>query len=901
MPPGTPYNSFVPPYRIRVDNFAESQDGSGQPALHLLSHTHSDHINGLSAQSFGYKVICSQDAKEMLLRHEVFAERELHESELKAEKTRTYSHLKVGPFLRQDGSIDRMGYRDLLKTVPLHTPITEELSDGEHVTITLLDANHCPGAVMFLIEGARGAVLHTGDFRAEPWFLDSLTRNPYLQPYLASRNAFGGYPDTKKPIKPIGKTLDTIYLDTASVLSTLAVPTKNRATTGLIELMKLFPETVYFFINTWTWGYEDILKAVAQEFQCQIHVDRYKFSIYHHISDPFLRAITTKDPSFTRFHACERFHRCEYVAVDKEDGSGDFYSNCTSHMGKRVIYVNPVTMGSESWDLYLRDTKARLIRGEIINNLLVPLSRHSPLPELREFVSLFRPRKVVPNTLEPRFNGLDWLAVNNMFRDCLHQDVSIPEPPPAISLLEELREEVDDEDVALKNLVGDGAVDLAERWADHGKLKKKLGVLQGYLAPAKNAVIDRVLGIGTPSPPKSTSTWDLKGKGKAPAWYVDSEDESDGERSDDERGKTAHQLFAELAGVADQHHEWWIASSLSQSIDSKSHAPILNGVEKPSVPTKTSSPGAAFPGLHHLTPDSSPARVLSRKPSQGTKRRLEYSPRTRPDKRPLIGNVALSSSFHISVPLDHSGSSGQAQPANPPITSISRPPYPHPPSPLLELNNRFFLREVLTPPSTNEPSKFLKRQTTTDIPATDENSSHDGAQPREPIDTRPRNAPQKPQIRKPRSQPPSSPLRSPASRKLQRGSQPLLINSPSKRETKRVSSERLRIAERLAQARPDLVAPSYHMKRAALLAREAGHEAKTDPGGAGSKRDRPCLSVTQTLLSFETVDDDDGGMDWNRSRELADALRADIANGRRPMLPGLICTESQSQESELSM
>lgn len=124
MPPGTPYNSFVRPYRIRVDNFAESQI-EDKAALHLLTHTHSDHINGLSAQSFGYTVICSHDAKEMLLRHEVFAARELHELELRAEKTRTYSHLKVGPFLQPDGSIDRTGSRDLLvrsfvTRVPIH-------------------------------------------------------------------------------------------------------------------------------------------------------------------------------------------------------------------------------------------------------------------------------------------------------------------------------------------------------------------------------------------------------------------------------------------------------------------------------------------------------------------------------------------------------------------------------------------------------------------------------------------------------------------------------------------------------------------------------------------------------------------------------------------------------------
>ena len=40
----------------------------------------------------------------------------------------------------------------------------------------------------YLIEGSKGAILHTGDFRAEPWFLDGLTRHPSLQPYQATLN-----------------------------------------------------------------------------------------------------------------------------------------------------------------------------------------------------------------------------------------------------------------------------------------------------------------------------------------------------------------------------------------------------------------------------------------------------------------------------------------------------------------------------------------------------------------------------------------------------------------------------------------------------------------------------------------------------------------------------------------
>ena len=107
-------------------------------------------------------------------------------------------------------------------------------------------------------------------------------------------------------------------------------------------------------------------------------------------------------------------------------------------MGKRVIYVIPVKMESEKWDLYQKDTKYRLEAGEEIDNLassfsltpfflayrrsrqLVPLSRHSTLPELQPFVKIFRPKRIVPNTLDPRLNGLDWMCINRMFSNCLH-------------------------------------------------------------------------------------------------------------------------------------------------------------------------------------------------------------------------------------------------------------------------------------------------------------------------------------------------------------------------------------------------------------------------------------------------------------------------------------------------
>ena len=38
--------------------------------------------------------------------------------------------------------------------------------------------------------------------------------------------------------------------------------------------------------------------------------------------------------------------------------------------GRTVVYVNPVTMAEENWNLYLVDMKARLDGGEVITNLV---------------------------------------------------------------------------------------------------------------------------------------------------------------------------------------------------------------------------------------------------------------------------------------------------------------------------------------------------------------------------------------------------------------------------------------------------------------------------------------------------------------------------------------------------
>ncbi|KAJ7138150.1 hypothetical protein C8R44DRAFT_944666 [Mycena epipterygia] len=178
------------------------------------------------------------------------------------------------------------------------------------------------------------------------------------------------------------------------------------ATSGLVERMKLLPPDTYFFINSWTW----VLKAISRAFRSPIHFDRYKRNIYSNISDPVLRALGTREDEATRFHACERFDRYDYAP--RKD--------------KPVVYVNPVTMDAARWVTYLQDTKLNIARGAVVTHLLVPLSRHSPLPELQAFVSLFWLRRVVLNEFIVGLHGLDWKCIDRMFAQRL-AELLLPE------------------------------------------------------------------------------------------------------------------------------------------------------------------------------------------------------------------------------------------------------------------------------------------------------------------------------------------------------------------------------------------------------------------------------------------------------------------------------------------
>ena len=584
---------------------------------------------------------------------------------------------------------------------------------------------------------------------------------------------------------------------------------------------------------------------------------------------------------------------------------------------------------------------------------------------------------MVPNTLDPRLHGLDWACVDRMFADHIHPSASTAFNLGRVSgglsdiLLPQIQ---DDGDVALKNLVGHGAADAAARWADGGKLLKKLDVVRSYLDVEQNGVIDRLLGISKPASlvraPNAPTRQD-KGKGKAiaPRYGRESDGDTDFSDSDDERGRTAHLLFASLAGIEEKENAWWVSSSPSQRA---SDVDVLHeqsaAVAGPS--SRKSGGGSGEPRggdlsrrkNRLLTPVSSPIRVRSMKPSplQMKMMPLQPSPPLSTPQRfgklsPIGRGYTLSSPIYIlssspqamhsihglpggkglasesSTKADKSRASSSTRSlltkTNSQIINRQAPAMETTPvtkkaghkASRVELKpisrSPFFTpkkMENLTALSSNKPAALMADPK---IPTKSARKRVAHELPVEAVDLkRPRLDPPKARPSTPRAKNIASSSKKAAARGSSSSTRTPLPLSPvkvssAKRQRSELQLQRIRIGERLAQARPDLNAPTYEKKRASLIARystmEVVPQKEVQRGKSKERRSsptlapvRPVVAQEKTILSFETVDDDDGGMDWNRSRELAARLKEDIANGKRPVLPALLCAESQSQDWE---
>jgi len=188
--------AVIPNTYIRIDNFASDAD------IYILTHAHTDHMQGLRAGWNAGPLFCSPVTARLLRRRGV---------------ARTVRPQELG--------------------VPFQ--VTNRF-DNTTMTITLINANHCPGSAMAVIENlAQGTVVFTGDFR----FSEDIRRDPVL-------NRVAG-------------CVQHLYMDTSFDIPWL--PSKSESVRDVIALIHAFPaENV--ILHSHGLGDEEILLAAANAF-----------------------------------------------------------------------------------------------------------------------------------------------------------------------------------------------------------------------------------------------------------------------------------------------------------------------------------------------------------------------------------------------------------------------------------------------------------------------------------------------------------------------------------------------------------------------------------------------------------------------------------------------------------
>jgi Cft2 family RNA processing exonuclease len=268
--------------------------------LHLLTHFHSDHLAGLKPE--GAPIVCSTLTARLLIGI----------GRVSAARLRPLDpgqQMVLGP----DGAA---------------------LFSGEaSVTLTSFDANHCPGAVMFLLEEHNRRVVITGDFR-----LDDTVRR------VASRLAGA----------------DVLYLDATYRGTGLRFPPQEEAVARVVEICRAAPAGVT--LGVYTIGKNRVLRAAHDALGQPFYVPRDRYRVYEILGD-----------------APDR------VTADREATPHSAYG-----VGYLERYFKPrgetvvVPTGWAAW----RSRRRPWIH-------YVPYSEHCDEAELDEFLDLTRPRRVV--------------------------------------------------------------------------------------------------------------------------------------------------------------------------------------------------------------------------------------------------------------------------------------------------------------------------------------------------------------------------------------------------------------------------------------------------------------------------------------------------------------------------
>ncbi|CAA2994203.1 Hypothetical predicted protein [Olea europaea subsp. europaea] len=342
-PSSLSHSKLIPKTRFIVDGFKNAD--SNFSVSYFLSHFHSDHYTGLTPQWSEGIIYCSSITARLL--HQI---------------------LKIP--------------QAFIFPLPLSLPL---FIDGSEVS--LIDANHCPGAVQFLFkvpvysksrgddydEGNNNVIkfekyVHTGDFR----YCNEMKGESVLSEFIGA---------------------DAVFLDTTYCHPKFLFPSQEESIdhiVGVIERTKgENVKNVLFLVATYVIGKEKILMEISRRCKRKIYVDSRKMSVLSALGLEE-SGVFTVDESKTDVHVVGwnvlgetwPYFRPNFLKM-KEIMSERGYS--------KVVGFVPT-----GWTYEVKRNKFAVRTMDSFDIHLVPYSEHSNYNELRDYVKFLKPKRVIP-------------------------------------------------------------------------------------------------------------------------------------------------------------------------------------------------------------------------------------------------------------------------------------------------------------------------------------------------------------------------------------------------------------------------------------------------------------------------------------------------------------------------
>ncbi|KAK9458825.1 DNA repair metallo-beta-lactamase-domain-containing protein [Lipomyces oligophaga] len=341
--------------------------------MYFLTHFHSDHYGGLTAGWANGKIYCSEETGNLVIQQ-----------------------LNVSS--------------DSVVKLP-----TDRTTDLGAFKVTLIDANHCPGSVLFLFDAGTTRILHTGDFRANRAQLShACIRDKYINTvYLDTTylNPKYTFPSQELVVQACAELCLELDADPGAAerrvcssaggsvaFSSQSVREICNGQTTLRVVKKLEPSgQTLVIVGTYSIGKERLAIAIAKILGTKIFAMANKRRIYNCLTDPDLAELVTDDPMTAQVHVVSLQ---EIRADTLREYSAQFGDRFNCVVGFRPTgWTYTSTKASNSEQNYSSDPRyLRPGRGSTSKTLYfnVPYSEHSSFSELEWFCKTIIVGKIIP-------------------------------------------------------------------------------------------------------------------------------------------------------------------------------------------------------------------------------------------------------------------------------------------------------------------------------------------------------------------------------------------------------------------------------------------------------------------------------------------------------------------------